>query len=591
MKIGSIELSPPFALAPMAVDLVDGEPSDAARLFAARAGAVLDRFSPNPDEWQVVDSICRHLDGLPLAIELAAARLGVLDLADVHDRLGDRFRLLTRRHDSDGRHQSLLATIEWSYELLSPEEQRVFAALSVFVGDFDLVSGVAVAGTSSEGVIISLVDKSVLVVGDGPTGRRYRMLETVREFARARLAAHGELDAARQRHLDRFLEFVADANQGVRGPDELRWHRGLLADWHNVRTAVTTACANDDGASACRLVEETLWWIVTRLRGDADDWVQRVTQLPSIATLPERPIVTIAAAFLTSLRGDLVSARELLEQARSEEHEVGRMREPWIPAVAVFVIDPSDVMAETAKTIERAQEAGSLFWEVLGVLQEALIRHFMINLASPTGAERDDHMSRIRDALRLAEQLGNPNGVAYATFIYGGVLFDTEPDQVEPLLRRALDMAAPLGLELLCGQIRDALATLYMRTGRRKQAVENLADSLRAHLRSGATFELPRDLATCAGFLADIGDNARAAEALGAVRSIGPSVDEWYAIPAVAAKLEEDLGAGRYAELHERGLRAGVAEVAREMLAAIDRLSPDAFDPASDADSATVGRV
>jgi hypothetical protein len=570
-----------FALSPMTVGSgEDGELSDSARLFVARAAAVLDGFSPDPVQKGVVESICRGLDGLPLAIELAAARLGALGLDDVHERLGDRFRLLTRRHDSDGRHQSLLATIAWSYDLLSAEEQRVFEALSVFVGDFDLVSAVAVAG-GSEDVVISLVDKSVLVVADGPTGRRYRMLETVREFAHARLAEHGDVDAALRRHLDRFLVFVADANQGVRGRDELRWHRALLADWHNVRTAMATACEFDDGRSACRLVEQTLWWIVTRLRGDADDWVQRVRQLPSIATLSERPIVTIAAAFMANLRGDVPASVQLLGQARTEEFECGDLAEPWVSVIAPFIVEPGDVIAHNEETVRRAQDMGSAVFEMLGVLQEGVMRYYFITLGNPTAAEYTEHLDRIRLGARLADELGNPNGIAYASFLLGGATMISEPEMAEGLLVRAIESAVPLGLELLTGQARVCLAKLCAGTGRRGQAFAILADSIRDHLRSGALFELPHDVLLCATLMSDLGDHATATRVVGSVRAAYVSDNDLFTLGGFEKQLATQLGAEAFAELHERGRRAGLVEVAREMLDAVDRLPAELFERAT----------
>ena len=581
-----------LALTPVSLDDGPNEPSDASRLFAARAEAVLGSFAPNEREWRVVGEVVGHLDGLPLAIELAAARLVVFSLDDLRDRVDDRLRMLTRRGPSAGRQQSLLSTIEWSYDLLDDDEKRVFEALAVFVGDFDLTSAVAVAASSERHVgdsshdgaledrVTALVEKSMLVATHGPPGMRYRMLETVREFARSRLVARGDVDAARQRHLDRFLVFVTDANEGIRGPEELRWHRALLADWHNVRTAVATACAFDNGRSACRILDQTLWWIVNRLRGDADDLVQRVRQLPSIATLPERPIVTIAAAFMAYLRVDNAQAAALLEQARAEEAELGQLCEPWVHVITFFVVDREESYVETQRTVERARAAGSRFWEVVGAIQDAIRRYVILTVGHPSADEIAEHAAVIDHGRRLADELANPNGIAHGNFLYGGSLVRHDPDAAEPFLLRALEMATPLGLELLCGQVRNCLARVYAMQGRNAQALRITADSIQAHARAGATVELPNDVVPCAYFFDALGEPGYMPLAVGATRAIVGS-DESFSTAALEANATQQLGVERYAELYERGRRIGVAEVAREMLAAIDRLSPDVFERAT----------
>ncbi|MFM2072135.1 MAG: hypothetical protein RLZZ623_2398, partial [Actinomycetota bacterium] len=180
---------------PMRVDPIDGV-SPAARLFVARATEVLGRFEPSDRDREAVVEVCRRLDGLPLAIELAAARLVGLGIHEIQDRLDDRFELLAERRPLSDRHHSLLTTIEWSYDLLSRHEQRTFESLAVFIGDFDSAAAYAVSDHQAtrrqvEDHLASLVEKSMVIAQDHPSGRRYVLLETLREFAVRRLEERG----------------------------------------------------------------------------------------------------------------------------------------------------------------------------------------------------------------------------------------------------------------------------------------------------------------------------------------------------------------------------------------------------------------
>src|SRR5581483_2738526 len=187
----------------------------AVTLFVDRARAASAKFEPDETELKVVADICRRLDGIPLAIELAAARVRHMSLADIAGLLDDRFRLLTGgRGRAQNRHQTLQATMDWSYGLLDDDEQRLLRRLSVFAGGFGLAAASAIAGTESRrsavGVLGSLIDKSLVEVDDGAV-TRYRLLETVRLYARERLVEAGEATDARTAHAAWFLDWGRDA--------------------------------------------------------------------------------------------------------------------------------------------------------------------------------------------------------------------------------------------------------------------------------------------------------------------------------------------------------------------------------------------
>ena len=217
--------------------------SESVRLFVERGGAAKPGFALEAVNAGAVAEICRRLDGIPLAIELAAARLRMLSLDEIRARLGDRFKLLTAGgRGAPARHQTLRATIEWSADHLSDDERELFTHLGVFVGAWSLESAVAVAGESRDefevlDALTRLVDRSLVVVTPVATGEtRYRYLETVRHFALERLAGSGQEPALRDRHLAHFLGVAEDSQARIAGADKKRWlprldleHSDLLA--------------------------------------------------------------------------------------------------------------------------------------------------------------------------------------------------------------------------------------------------------------------------------------------------------------------------------------------------------------------------
>ena len=288
-------------LPPMTLDGTAGnEPSEAALLFCDRAACVLGRFAPDPDELAAVELICRRLDGLPLAIELAAARLATMSLDDLAGRLDERFALLTRRRGAEARHLSLHATVAWSYDLLNHGERALFDDVAVCIGGFDADAAIDVSEDARASEHLeALAERSLLERVDGSlNGDRFDALETLRQYGHHNLVAKGRLDGCRRRHLDHYLAFAARANAGVRSPDELRWHHAFVTDWANLERAFATACELDDADAAFRLVSETLWWAVTRVRLDLARWTVTALALESGVKHPLRS--TVGAAACTS---------------------------------------------------------------------------------------------------------------------------------------------------------------------------------------------------------------------------------------------------------------------------------------------------
>lgn len=233
---------------PATTDLVAARTAESVCIFADRAQLALPDFEINVDNVAPIVEICRRLDGIALAIELAAARVTMLSLPEIATRLDDRFRLLTGGSRALPRHQTLHAAMQWSYELLGAAEQCMLRQMSVFAAGWTLKSAADVAQTTDEyealALLTALHDKSLLVVDREVRGGRprYRMLETVRQYALERLNECGEGEAARGRHVAHFIKMAEEADAQVRGPDQDQWMSLFKQEHENLVAALTWCC-------------------------------------------------------------------------------------------------------------------------------------------------------------------------------------------------------------------------------------------------------------------------------------------------------------------------------------------------------------
>ncbi|MFI7320599.1 BTAD domain-containing putative transcriptional regulator [Streptomyces venezuelae] len=259
-------------------------PDPAHRLFTERAVAVRPGFDPAADA-DAVAEICRRLDGLPLAIELAAARLRMLTPRQIADRLDDRFRLLTSGSRTVlPRQQTLRAVVDWSWELLDEAERAVLREASVFAGGWDLPAAEAVCTAPATDLIGALVDKSLVVAVPSASpggGMRYRLLETIHEYATERAAeTPALLAAAEARHSAYFRDLVARAEPLLRSAEQLPWISRLETDLDNIRAALQRTAATGDKAGAIDMALNTGWfWWLRNYRREGADWMARVLEL------------------------------------------------------------------------------------------------------------------------------------------------------------------------------------------------------------------------------------------------------------------------------------------------------------------------
>jgi predicted ATPase/DNA-binding CsgD family transcriptional regulator len=554
------------AVAPVSVES-DGGTSPAAQLFIERAQLVYDGFDPIGDELEAVEEVCRRVDGLPLAIELAAARILEFDVKAILARLDEGFAVLSRRRAGGGHDHSMAATIEWSYGLLSEKEKASFDSLAVFPGGFDTSAVFALtegrAAREVEDCLASLVEKSMVVMVGDDGERRYRLLDSLRDFGLQRLRERGEEHELRCRHLDHFAAVLQQLDQRLRGPDELAAHRAILADWHHFRAAVDTACDNDDAAAACALIRGALWWARTRMRAEVGEWADRVRRLPSAEEFPQRIVASAASAYFAFCRRDTAAATRLIAEARAEELRFGELAEPWVPMIELFVSpDPIRIAGETQR---RGRQQHSRFWETVGMTQEAAVRANHLSFTRLPPEQRDEWLARINAAMEMAEGLGNPHLIAYGERNLAGALMTTEPKRALQLLESALATAEPLGVETLVGQIRASIAVIHAGRGRSLDAIRVMATGLKSHVRTGAYSELVVDLTVCTRPLFDLGEEPLLERLLCAIGASHLIVDGAVEPAALGADLWVWL-AGRHNEvLTDSSLNEQVS-VAREVI-------------------------
>jgi predicted ATPase/class 3 adenylate cyclase/tetratricopeptide (TPR) repeat protein len=356
----------------------DSSPSgscDAVALFADRARANGVALAADQQEGPVVVSVCRRLDGMPLAIELAAARLRSMSLGELHDRLDQRFRLLTGgSRTALERQQTLRATVTWSYSLLTGAEQLLLGRLSVFAGGFGLGAAEAVCGSGDLDVLDvadllgSLVDKSLVVAEPAGTGLRYRLLETIRLFAAERLVeagGDGEAAAVATAHCAHFLSVAETAAAYLTGPEQGRWLARLDADQANLRRAAGYAAGSRDGTGVVLRLGVALdryWWARSRQQ-EAFGLLVPALRRPDASADPALFGAALDTAAAVVFFIDLATARQLAEQAVQAARRLGDDRLlsralGSLCATHFFAGEPETGRPFGQESVERARRLG-----------------------------------------------------------------------------------------------------------------------------------------------------------------------------------------------------------------------------------------
>ncbi len=311
-------------------------PYEGIRLFVERARAVKSDFALTEHNAPAIAHICQRLDGIPLAIELAAARIKMLSAEEIAAYLGDRFSLLTAGNRAAlPRHQTLRAMVGWSYDLLSEPERVFFRRLSVFAGGFTLQAAEAVtdvlydpamSGWRAMELLSRLVDKSLVIVDYQGQATRYRLLETIREYGREKMAETGEVNLLRQRHLEFFLGLAEECEPDYNAGGEAKW---VEMEHDNLRAAIDWALESEDASMALQLVSAVSWlWWMRGYIGERKERLQGIVAQAEAAppgTLERMKMLNAAGAILATW-GCHTEARRLLEEALAIGAQLGHQR-------------------------------------------------------------------------------------------------------------------------------------------------------------------------------------------------------------------------------------------------------------------------
>jgi predicted ATPase/DNA-binding SARP family transcriptional activator len=319
----------PLALPAKGADPAEAGSSPAVRLLRDRAALVRKDIGSDPLTLAAMARICRALDGIPLAIELAAARLRTMSVDQLAHRLDDRFRLLTSgSRTALARHKTLRAVVDWSWDLLTEAERGVLRRLSVFSGGASLEAaervcgGEAFAGEQVLELLTALIEKSLLLVDDEGTPR-YRMLDTIREYAAHRLAEAGESEQARRAHLAYFIELAETADPQLRRAEQLTWLSTLRAEHDNIGAALRGAIAEGWAEEAMRLVGAAGWyWYLGGHRAEGTELSIAAASLPGEVPDEVRAMAYhVVTIFVTSGSGrDQYQAQEWIQEAHRFTH-------------------------------------------------------------------------------------------------------------------------------------------------------------------------------------------------------------------------------------------------------------------------------
>ncbi|HEY9428343.1 MAG TPA: tetratricopeptide repeat protein [Gemmatimonadaceae bacterium] len=568
---------------------------EAVRLFVDRAIAVKPDFTLTDDTAAAVVQICRRLDGIPLAIELAAARVRTLSVQQITAHLDERFRLLTGgSRTALPRHQTLRGLIDWSYGLLSEAERELFRRVSVFVGGWTLEASVAVcAGVDVDRYDIvellgRLVDKSLCLIDGEGSDPRYRLLETIRQYGFEKLAETSEGQVVRARHRDFYLGFAEDAEPRLQGPEQVAWLQRLEADHDNLRAALRWSLDCDETEAALRLGSAlSLFWDTHGYVREGREWLDEL-----LAHARERPTSTVTtrralgkvldAASRTRARwSEFPQATEFLTQGLAVWRELGDKR---------GIAEALNNLAVGATQSGDRVRARVLVAESLALFRELSDKrgtaHALNNLAEILRGDGDLPGARalFEESVPLFEAIEERRGLSHALDNLGGILTaQGDYGPAEALYSRSRRLAEELGDNHAVATALRSLGGVAHHRGDHERARSFYEDSVARFREMGDGFCLAKSLIGYALTSHEMGDHEQARvlgdqglallREAGAKGELAPRLGQLGAaalahgdVARAARFFEQSLAL--YSETHdEQGIatsREGLARVARQ---------------------------
>jgi predicted ATPase len=444
-----------IALAPLAVDADGTHMGPAIDLFVQRAIAANPRFALTEENRVAVAEVCRKLDGLPLALEIAAARVRSLSPQEICDLLLERFRLLQwERRGATDRHRSVEAAMEWSFDLLDPRHQDVFQRLSVFVGSFDASGAHAVVGAGVDrldvvDVLDRLARRSMLEVI--PSERtRYRLLETLRAYGRARLEHGGALEDTLARWAAHYVGFAEQADQGVQGPQIEAWILQMREEFPNLRAGHQWAMAAGDVDVALRLSVALGEYAYERMSIEVGLWAAEAIAMPGAADHPLWASANGVAAQGAWLRGSPAQARSFAEAGLAVAPSDWRLTNV-VGLIALYEGDVARAQRQYEVARAIAADAGDDFHLARALGEVGFVRYMQGDTEAAGFAEA---------AVEVAATTRNRQAQAHAAWALGVCLFRRAPELALKELQRAMDLAVAVDAQMTFNAAADTLEQL-----------------------------------------------------------------------------------------------------------------------------------
>ncbi|MFE3886094.1 ATP-binding protein [Streptomyces lydicus] len=448
---------------------------DAVQLFVDRAGAVLPGFHLRGQDCAAIARLCRALDGIPLAIELATVWLRALSLGQIEERLSERYRLLTvGPRNAPARQRTLQALIDWSYDLCAQPEQQLWARASAFSGSFDL-DGIEFVGAGDgitpeeiRNIVLSLVDKSILIREERDGCVRYRMLESIREYGEARLVAAGEHDAVHRRHRDWYVRMVEQFQAEWMGPDQDSWILRLRREHANLREALSFCLAQpDDAVLALRMADKLGTYLgVQGFNSVTRHWLDQALAASSEPS-PERTSALRRNAWVALLQGDADAAQAQLVEAAELAGKLGLTKESaYVTLVEGMRAASSGDIEKAALLTADALSGFSSGHELSGKLLAMSIHGLLLGHQG----ERERALALLEEAVALTMERGEVIWRSWALLALSFVELDHDLVHAEAAAREALNLRRRVSAKFLMAFAFEILSWVSERQARHVRA-------------------------------------------------------------------------------------------------------------------------
>jgi len=533
------------------LDYRDGVGSPAVRLFAERASAVVPEFALDADA-EAVGEICRRLDGIPLAIELAAARTRVMSPAQIRDRLDERFRLLAgQSRRALDRHQTLRNAVQWSFDLLSLAERMVLARSSSFAGGFTLAaaervcSGGDVAAADLLDHLDSLVRKSLVTVERSADAIRYGLLETIRQFGEEQLMAMGEGDGARRRHAEFFAEDSDRQYRSWLSPAQLSAYTWLDRELDNLRAAFRWAIDARDIDFAARIASNVGDMARFRLRGEAANWAEEIVDAARSNRHRRLAVLLAWAASSAWAFGRLEDARRYGEESIALRDNPHFDQFVWAYAdlaiIAMYQGDAGGSIAMIRAGAEHPGDRNDRFCL-------AMLPHFLA-----LSGRRDEAMAAAADVVSTVERAGVPSSTAVAYFSKGHAFAQTDPATALAAFDRAIAIARRSGNRFWESLAIPEVAAIQARSGDPTNALRSFRQMLDAWRGAPDMMFVSHGLGNLIVLFVRLDLAAPAATLHGTLRRLLRHSDFIQDLPNTVLRIRDALGEAPFAELERQG--------------------------------------